>query len=100
LRWVIEEIVRSNCPILFDLDMFDAFNIPHSLVQHEPSSTSEERAATSGDRTRERDDQDERDARQVITDEIWKVRWWWLLEAIPVPYISQNAIGEWLTTWW
>ena len=75
LRWMIEQVKREECNILFD------DGVPVS----EDGPTG---------------DCDEQDAVQKITDKLWLKPWWWILEIFPTSYTYQNETGKWVTTWW
>ncbi|KAI0271808.1 hypothetical protein BGY98DRAFT_1091085 [Russula aff. rugulosa BPL654] len=79
LRWMIEQIVQSNthAQILFDHDAF-ARAIPRATV--DVASL------------------DAQDAVQKITDQLWKMPLWWILEILPMTYMYQNAQDKWNTT--
>ena len=90
---MVEQIVRSGSPILFDFEAFDRWHIPRTIGQHgHPSgSTGENRPGEDGDK---------QDAVQKITDQLKKQPLWWILEILPMKYMYQNKHGKWITTWW
>ena len=90
---MIEQIVQSNthAQILFDHNAFARWNIPISIVQGprpKGNSTSDGDVASL----------DAQDAVQKITDQLWKMPLWWILEILPMTYVYQNAQDKWKTT--
>ncbi|KAI0295035.1 hypothetical protein BC826DRAFT_968627 [Russula brevipes] len=85
LRWMIEQIVGADRPILFDWDAFARWNIPTTIGHrtHQSSSSKDDSDALElelelrgGDVHRR---QDAWDAVQPITDELKKFPVWWIL---------------------
>ena len=103
LRWMIEQIMDSDCPIVFDFYAFDKWHIPRTIGQNNYSlafqpnrqgaSASEDEPAPAGDNATE----DKQDAVQKITDELRRTPLWWILENLPT---YQSRKGKWVTTWW
>ena len=99
---MIEQIMDSDCPIIFDFDAFDKWHIPRTIGQNNYSlafqpnrqgaSASED--GPGGDSATE----DEHDAVQKITDELKRNPLWWILEFFSTSY--QNWKGKWVTTRW
>jgi uncharacterized protein (DUF2235 family) len=94
LRWMIEQIVQSNTQILFDYDALSRWHIPASIGQDPPPQ--EGGNSTGNDADVEA--LDAQDAVQPITDQLWKMPLWWILEIIPLTYTYQNAQDKWITT--
>jgi len=92
LRWMIEQIVRSECHILFDFEAFDRWHIPRTIGQHEYPSGPTGENRPGGDIGRQ-------DAVQKITDRLKTTPLWWILEILPLKYMYQKD-GRWVTTWW
>ena len=90
---MIEQIVRSECHILFDFEAFDRWHIPRIIGQHGylSGSTGENRPEVDSDR---------QDAVQKITDQLKKQPLWWILEILPMKYMYQNEDRKWIITWW
>ncbi|KAI0248360.1 hypothetical protein BJV78DRAFT_1131681 [Lactifluus subvellereus] len=109
LRWMIEQIVGADCPILLDLSVFARWNIPVAIVQQGYSSRSQGRSAPkSGERDGDGDgdgdgaDSDQQDAQDVVQpvdDELRANPAWWILEILPMSYAFQDAQDKWTTRW-
>jgi hypothetical protein len=96
LRWMVEQIVQSNhhAKILFDDHAFAQWHIPTSIEQGPPPE--EGSNSTGNDANVEA--LDAQDAVQPITDQLWKMPLWWILEIFPTSYTYQNALDRWITT--
>ncbi|KAI9444533.1 hypothetical protein H4582DRAFT_1806636 [Lactarius indigo] len=79
LRWMIQEVMRAECSIQFDLQAFARWNIPVTIGP-DPRA-------------------DALDIVQTIHDDLKDVPVWWLLEIIPTPLTYQNAQDKWVTSW-
>jgi hypothetical protein len=91
---MIQEVIRSDCGILFDLTAFDRWDIPQTIVQQHknPSgSTSDNGPGASGDAA---------DAVQKIHDMLKEKPMWWIVEFLPLKYEYQDDDGKWHSTWW
>jgi hypothetical protein len=101
LRWMIEQIVGADCPILFDWDAFARWNVPTTIGHHQTlqSSSSKDALPLEGGLEGDVDRQDAWDAVQPITDELKKFPVWWILEAFPMGHTYQNAQRRETTTW-
>jgi hypothetical protein len=93
---MIEQIVRSGTPILFDYDAFARWNIPASIGQGADAALQGGSNSTDNDANVEASDAG--DAVQPITDELWKMPLWWILEILPMTYTYQNAQDKWVKT--
>jgi hypothetical protein len=91
---MIEQIVQSNTHILFDYDAFARWNIPSSIGQDPPP----EGGGNSTGNGANVEALDAQDAVQPITDPLWKMPLWWILEVFPTSYTYQNAQDKWITT--
>jgi hypothetical protein len=91
---MIEQIVQSNTQILFDYDALSRWHIHASIGQDPPPQ--EGGNSTGNDADVEA--LDAQDAVQPITDQLWKMPLWWILEIIPLTYTYQNAQDKWITT--
>jgi hypothetical protein len=89
---MIEQIVLSECQILFDFEAFDRWHIPRTIGQggYPSGSTGENKPGG---------DIDRQDAVQKITDRLKTNPLWWILEILPMKYMYQKD-GGWVTTWW
>jgi hypothetical protein len=94
LRWMIEQIMRTETSVLWDYKEFERWNIPADIGQVKPSTAGV--ASTSEDATK----QDAEDAVQKLTDELFKNPLWWILEIFPFPYTYWNQQGNRSTSWW
>jgi hypothetical protein len=98
LRWMIQQIVVTNCDIIFDFDAFDRWGIPRVIGKPNYLSPSEGQGdPTSHELCRDIDNQD---AVQGINDDLWKMPVWWIFEILPLPYVYKDGKGNWVTTWW
>ena len=91
---MIEQIVQSDTHILFDNDAFARWNIPISVGQELPPKG----GGDSTDADADVASVDAQDAVQPITDQLWKMPLWWILEIFPTSYTYQNAQDKWITT--
>ena len=98
---MVEQIVLADCNIVFDLDGFNIWEIPHTIAQvgqHNDSSL------TNGDVGHASNglggDINQRDAVQKITDELWKTPLWWILEFLPLSHTYEDEKDKWVTTLW
>jgi hypothetical protein len=91
---MIEQIVQSNTHILFDYDAFARWSIPTSIGQDPPL----EGGGNSTGNDTNVEALDAQDAVQPITDPLWKMPLWWILEIFPTSYTYQNAQDRWVTT--
>ena len=90
---MIAQIVQTNTQILFDYDAFSRWDIPTSLAQ-DPSPDG---GGNSTDNNTDVAALDAQDAVQPITDQLWKMPLWWILEIIPTSYTYRNE-QRWITT--
>ena len=91
---MIEQIVQSNTQILFDYDAFARWNIPTSIGQVPSPDGGGNSTGNNVDVAR----LDAQDAVQPITDPLWKMPLWWILEILPTSYSYQDAQDKWVTT--
>ena len=120
LRWMVKQVVLSQCGILFDHAALRRADIDISTIvltnPHQPtaselwenkSSTSESPAAESS--REQAEDKSDHDAAElwptdqdVLTDchdELKLSKAWWMLEALPTKYAWQEASGKWDAKW-
>lgn len=90
---MVEQIVRSKAGILFDHDAFARWNIPINIG----TDPLPEGGSSTGNNA-EVEALDAQDALQPITDPLWKMPLWWILEILPTSYTYQNAQDRWITT--
>ena len=91
---MIKQIVQSNPQILFDYDAFSRWNIPINIGRDLPPKIGGNSTGIHVDV----ESLDAQDAVQPITDPLWKMPLWWILEIFPTWYTYQNAQDKWITT--
>ena len=95
---MIEQIVRSGAPIIFDSNEFARWNIPTDIL-HMNAAGPQGGVAVISDHNA----QDAQDAEQKLTDEMCKQPLWWILEILPLSYMyrnpKQDSKRKWKTTW-
>ncbi|KAH8993939.1 hypothetical protein EDB92DRAFT_2064462 [Lactarius akahatsu] len=104
LRWMIQEVMRADCGIQFDLNAFARWNIPVTVgrdpsTSGAPSQGSENGKGSTEGSVAENDRVDAQDIVQPIHDDLLDVPVWWLLEIIPTEFTFQNAQDKWVTSW-
>jgi len=85
LRWMVREIILSQCGIRFDVDALQRLSIPYVF----PDAGNPNDAMTARDKT---------DAVQPLHDQLKAIPLWWLLEIIPLHYSWQDDQGVWHTS--
>jgi hypothetical protein len=96
---MVQELVQADCGVLFDLRVFDRWNLPVNIVQPPPSPSQPSFLGSSGSgessvglsgqqslasmRSFDSSVLDARDVEENINDQLDKARVWWLLEIIP-----------------
>jgi hypothetical protein len=86
---MIEQIVDTDCPIMFDLAAFGRWNIPQAIARDQPPNGN----------GAESNQQDNLDVVQRISDPLKRNLSWWFLETTPMSYTFQNPQDEWVTRW-
>ena len=127
LRWMVKQIVRAQCGIIFDRDALHAANIPGSLFAspgfpvtppprekrwpskqagsstgHGNSTSTDARPSTSDEDCEQLERPlglDKQHAVQPLHDELKRSPLWWLLEVLPMTYNWQEPNGRWHTSW-
>jgi len=82
LRWMIEQVVATDCPILFNLSAFARWKIPVAIAQKGHTASPK---------------QDAQDVVQPIHDQLILHPIWWILELLPLKYTYQDAQFKWIT---
>jgi hypothetical protein len=97
LRWMIQELMRSDCGVLFDFAAFDRWDIPQAIVQQDkcPSGTTSDNGPGAGGNA-----VDAPDAVEKIHDQLKRQPLWWILEILPLKYVYQDDDGKWHSTRW
>jgi hypothetical protein len=96
LRWMIEEIVRSECRIQFCDENFALRKIPTTIGQDHQSLSPPQGVPLASENVNVLN---AHDAIQPITNELFKNPLWWILEIIPTSNSFQNMHGKWVTTY-
>ncbi|KAH9080201.1 hypothetical protein EDB83DRAFT_2503382 [Lactarius deliciosus] len=98
LRWMVREILKTNCHILFDEAALEQWGVPVAMIKQQAVP----------ERTRETSDStlyvepsrfDAEDAVEKMGDQLKKNRFWWMLEIIPTYFVWQNEKDEWVGRW-
>ncbi|KAF9465243.1 hypothetical protein BDZ94DRAFT_1281484 [Collybia nuda] len=84
LRWMVQEIMKSQCGVLFDELALKRASIPGII----PGLLVENNLAQQA--------LEIEDALQPLHDELKRNVLWWILEITPLPYFWQDADGRWL----
>lgn len=98
LRWMLQEVVRAECSILFDFDAFARWNLPITIGRgpYIPTSQPANQASGSGSGSNQAD---ALDIVQPMHDQLKEVPAWWLLEIVPTSYTYQTPKDKWVTHW-
>ncbi|KAH9065589.1 hypothetical protein EDB87DRAFT_1739788 [Lactarius vividus] len=102
LRWMMQEIIRADCGILFDLDAFARWDIPITIGRDLYPSISNQAGGSdtgTGGPASENNQADALDIVQPTHDQLKAVPAWWFLEIIPTSYTYQNMKNKWVTHW-
>jgi hypothetical protein len=107
LRWMVQEIVRANCGILFDYDVFEKWGIPITIGKedsHPPTSLAADQASGSGNgidngALAAEYQADAVDVLQPMHDQLRKLPLWWILEILFTSYTYQDEKDKWVTRW-
>ena len=96
---MVEQIVATDCAIMFDLTAFSRWNIPVAIVQQGHLSPSQGQGpSTGGDGNGPDSDQlDAQDVKERIADRLKEQPLWWILELLPLSYPYQDEQGIWKT---
>jgi hypothetical protein len=86
---MIEQIVDTDCPVMFDLAAFKRWHIPVTIATPQPRNGN----------GAESNQQDILDVAQPMADPLKRNLLWWLLETTPMSYAFQNPQDEWVTRW-
>jgi uncharacterized protein (DUF2235 family) len=79
LRWMVKEVMNSECGIIFDETELVRWSIPSTATAAPPDSA----------------ELDNEDAVQPIHDQLVENPIWWLLEIVPLHYTWQDAHNVW-----
>jgi hypothetical protein len=104
---MVQEIVRANCGILFDYDVFEKWGIPITIGKedsHPPTSLAADQASGSGNgidngALAAEYQADAVDVLQPMHDQLRKLPLWWILEILFTSYTYQNEKDKWVTRW-
>lgn len=84
LRWMVHEVMKSQCGIQFDAAALKRLAIPCDVVAPGSDGPAE-------------DALDARDCVMPLHDALSSMPVWWILEVIPMNYTWQDAKGVWRT---
>jgi len=88
---MIEQIVQTECGILFDYDAFPRWHIP-PIGKDKPLSPPQGGVTSTSEDT---DALDAQDAVQKITDKLFSRPLWWIAEIFPTSYTDHDKISVW-----
>jgi len=83
LRWMVQEIIASQCGVLFDEEALGRIGIPRTA----PPPTSEDDTTVNK--------LDAIDAVQPLYDQLVLNKLWWIVEGLPLVYCWQDVDGRW-----
>jgi hypothetical protein len=87
LRWMVREVMKSQCGIRFDEHALSRASIPKFNSSGRPTDTDGEKALDSAD------------AFEPIYDQLVLNWMWWILEIVPLSSSWQDKKGDWHTEW-
>ena len=122
LRWMVREMLKTKCHILFDETSLKELNISMEIIKQapnfEPSETSDLSLQVMPTPPQTPDipdvalgsvglevvvtespDADALDAVQGIGNRLKRNVFWWAIEIFPTSYMRQNEHGEWVGGW-
>lgn len=98
LRWMVKEIIKSQCGIIFDQMALKRNNID-IYTSNFPKEKESVEIKPLVDNVDPGDFDDSIDAVQPLHDELKQKPIWWLLEIIPTHYAFQDGEGVWHSNW-
>ncbi|KAH9059125.1 hypothetical protein EDB87DRAFT_1624822, partial [Lactarius vividus] len=104
LRWMIQEAMRADCGIQFNMSAFARWKIPTTIgrdpsTPDAPSQRSGNGSSGTEGPVAENDRADSLDIVQPIHDDLVDFPVWWLLEIVPTQFTYQSAQDKWVTIW-
>jgi len=117
LRWMVREVMKAQCGIVFDETAFSRLKIPSDLTSffggytrgqetlpHDffsPMDTPfSERESNDTQGSNSSSELDAKDALQPIHDQLVEAPVWWLLEVVPTNYTYQSSkTNQWVSEW-
>lgn len=114
LRWMVREVVASQCGIQFDSSMMEKYDVHVDLspeLYYSPSlaagnsktsNTTAKSSAAQPEPSSQDQTTDKVDATMPEIDELTQMplaALWWILEIIPFPFSWQDEQGQWHTRW-
>ncbi|EJC98126.1 uncharacterized protein FOMMEDRAFT_162480 [Fomitiporia mediterranea MF3/22] len=100
LRWMVREVVASQCGIQFDAATMARLNVHVSLPGPEYFAAGINGTTPPGPRPSEVDiTADQVDSTKPLHDELKLDPLWWILEIIPLPFTWQDAKAKWHKKW-
>ncbi|THH11156.1 hypothetical protein EW145_g852 [Phellinidium pouzarii] len=97
LRWMIREVIASQCGIQFDTAAMQRFHVHVDLPA--PSLFAPTTHPADGELSAEDASSDAVDASKPLHDELSLQPLWWVLEVIPLAFSWQDAKGIWHNKW-
>ncbi|KAI0064152.1 hypothetical protein BV25DRAFT_1800963 [Artomyces pyxidatus] len=95
LRWMVCEVVKAQCGIIFNEAAAARWKIPITL---DDLANGNGQPNGSGATTSE-DPRDAMDVAQPLNDQLKKNPLWWILEIFPTEWYWQNAQNKWVSRW-
>ncbi|KIO06148.1 hypothetical protein M404DRAFT_495980 [Pisolithus tinctorius Marx 270] len=117
LRWMVEQVIASDCGVLFEDEGLQELGIPSCPMPGKVGKNGAEPVASAvkqgdvKDVTSSSDsllgpspstgvaDAEFKDAIAPLFDELQNTKAWWLLEIIPLPFSWQDDSGRWHERW-
>lgn len=101
LRWMVREVVASQCGIQFDEAVMAKLNVHVSLPAPDFFlANSASNGSIPGTKPSEQDcAADTVDATKPLHNELRLQPMWWILELVPLPFSWQDASGKWHKKW-
>ncbi|EJC98129.1 uncharacterized protein FOMMEDRAFT_114985 [Fomitiporia mediterranea MF3/22] len=100
LRWMVREVVASQCGIQFDIAVMALLNVHVSPLGSGYFSADINGSASPGPRPSEEDcTADKVASTKPLHDELRLDPLWWILELIPFPFTWQDAKAKWHKKW-
>lgn len=88
LRWMVREVMKSQCGIQFDDEALSRASIPHFNFLVKPTNPDDNQRKL-----------DIGDALEPIHDQLQANPVWWLMEIVPTHYAWQDDKGVWHKEW-
>ncbi|KAI6030583.1 hypothetical protein F5J12DRAFT_903043 [Pisolithus orientalis] len=117
LRWMVEQVIASDCGVLFEDEGLQELGIPPRPMPGKAGKNGAEPIASAVKQSDVKDvtsssdslvgpspstsvaDPEFKDAIAPLFDELQITKAWWLLEIIPLPFSWQDDSGRWHERW-